>query len=89
VLVQLQRLGHDAAQRIGRKVDVGRTRLAAFPKGARDRLIEFLQHQRRFAHGPGVAGDRAHQLGVIHVLQAAAIFLRAGIAAREHQHGRA
>ena len=89
MLFQLQRLRHDAAQRVGREIDVGRAGLAAFAEGARDRLIELLQHQRRFAHGARIARDRAHQLGVIHVLQPAAIFLRARIAARHDKHRRA
>ena len=88
MLFQLQRLWHDAAQRVGREIDVGGAGLAAFAEGARDRFIQLLQDQRRFAHGAGIARDGAHQLRVVHVLQAAAIFLRAGVAAREHQHGR-
>ena len=89
MLVELQRLRHDAAQRVGRKIDIGRAGLAAFAVSARDRFVQFLQHQRGLAHGAGIARDRAHQLGVIHVLQAAAIFLRPRIAAGHHEDRRA
>ena len=89
MLFQLQRLWHDAAQRVGREIDVGGTGLATLAEGARDGLVELLQYQRRFAHRAGVARDGAHQLRVVHVLEAAAVLLRARVAAREHEHGSA
>src|SRR5258705_4491489 len=80
MLFELQRLWHNSAQRVGRKVDVRPSGLATLAESACYRLVEFLQHEGGFAHGARVARDGSNQLRVIHILQAAAIFLRAGIA---------
>jgi hypothetical protein len=87
MFLELQGLWHDAAQRIGRKVDERWSWLPAFAEGACDSLVKLLQHQRWLAHRARITRDRSDQLRVIHVLQAAAVFLRARIAARQHQDG--
>ena len=43
MLFELQRLWHNAAQRVGREIDVGGAGLAALAEGTRDRFIELLQ----------------------------------------------
>src|SRR6476469_9480075 len=62
---ELQRLWYNSAQRISRKVDVGRAGLAALAESTCYRLVELLQHEGGFAHGARVARDGSHQLRVI------------------------
>ncbi len=85
-LGQLHRSRHLAAQRVDREVEVDRAGLAALPQRARHRLVELLRHQRRLAHGAGVARQRPHELDVRHVLQRAAVLLLLRRRARQHQH---
>jgi hypothetical protein len=89
VLGKLHRLRHFGAQRVGRKIEIDRSRLAALPERARHRLVELLQNERRLAHGARVTRQRPHEIGVRHVLQRAAILLRARRHAGEDQHRRA
>ena len=88
MLRQLNRQRHLGAQRIHREVEVHRTGLAAVAERPGHRLVQFLQHQLGLPHGAGVAGDRAHQIGMNHVLQRAAVLLGARRRARQHQHRR-
>jgi len=86
--VALQGRRHRGAQRVGRKVEVHRSRLAAVAACPRHCLVELLQHQGRIAHGPRIARQRAHQVGMDDVLQRAAVLLRLRRHTGQHQHRR-
>ena len=73
---------------VHREVQVHRARLAAHASCARQRLVEFLQDQVGLAHGARVARERAHELGVQHVLQRATVLLRARRCAGQDQQRR-
>ena len=85
-LGQQHRARHLGAQGVHGEVQVHRAGLAGMAQRARDGLVQLLQRQRRFAHGARIARERAHEVGVHHVLQRAAVFLRARRRARQHQH---
>jgi hypothetical protein len=56
MLLEPDGLGDGAAEGVDGEVDVGRSRLSAFPARSRDGLVELGQGQGGLPHGSGVAG---------------------------------
>jgi hypothetical protein len=88
-LGQLQGRRDVLPQHVDGEVDVGRAGLAAtFAERAGHRLVELTERQVWLPDGPGVAGQRPHEIGVDDVLQRSPVLLPAGRQTRDDEDGR-